>query len=115
MFHEEITTKNGVVKQVIGQTQEELAEAVKAVKNEELSVAPNIHDPRDGNKVVSPDNRHTESSYVQPEEVETAPTAETQGAEKEIERVKNPSPEEASQISTGDTKKAVAPTKKKKK
>jgi hypothetical protein len=24
MFHEEVTTKNGVVKQVIGQTQEEL-------------------------------------------------------------------------------------------
>lgn len=84
---QEVTTPNGVTKVVVGQTQEELDEAVKAVKAEQSAVTPNILDPRDGNKVVSPDNKHTESPYVQPEEGTTVPTAETQGAEKEVVKV----------------------------
>lgn len=60
MFNQEVTTKNGVVKNVIAQSQEELDEAVKAVKAEHTDPAPDILDPKDGNKIVSPDNKHTE-------------------------------------------------------
>lgn len=60
MFSEDVTTGNGVVKHVVASSQEELDEAVLAVKAEVSSVAPDINDPSDGNKVVSPDNKHTE-------------------------------------------------------
>lgn len=60
MFSEDVTTKNGVVKHVVAQSQEELDEAVKAIKAEETPTPPDINDPEDGNKIVSPDNLHTE-------------------------------------------------------
>ncbi len=60
MFSQEVTTKNGAVKNVVAQSQEELDEAVKAVKAEQSAVAPDINNPKDGNKIVSPDNKHTE-------------------------------------------------------
>lgn len=65
MFGQDIETKNGVVKHVTARTEEELAEAVKAVKAEKSEVAPDITNPKDGNKIVSPENRHTELPYVQ--------------------------------------------------
>jgi hypothetical protein len=60
MFEKDVETKNGVTKHVIAHSQEELDEAVQAVKAEHSAPAPNILDPRDGNKIVSPDNKHTE-------------------------------------------------------
>lgn len=75
MFEEEVKTKNGVTKRVVAGSQEELDEAVKAVKNEQSPVAPDINDPKDGNKIVSPDNKHTEAPYVQP--VQEVPEEET--------------------------------------
>lgn len=87
MFEETVTTKNGVVKRIVASSRQELDEAVKAAKNEQTPDAPNIHDPRDGNKIVSPDNKHTENPPVQPPEGSTEPTAESQGAENEIRKV----------------------------
>lgn len=58
MFTQKVTNKDGVEKNVIAQTQEELDEQVKAIRGEAAPVAPNIDDPKDGNKVVSPDNTH---------------------------------------------------------
>jgi hypothetical protein len=56
MFGEDVETKNGVVKHVTANSKEELAEAVKAVKAEQSAVAPDINNPKHGNRVVSPDN-----------------------------------------------------------
>lgn len=60
MYSEDVTSGNGTVKHVVAQSQEELDEAVRAIKAEHSAPAPDILDPRDGNKIVSPDNRHTE-------------------------------------------------------
>lgn len=68
MYGKDVETKNGVVKHVVANSEEELAEAVKAVAAEQSAVAPDIHNPKDGNKIVSPDNLHTELPYVQPVE-----------------------------------------------
>jgi hypothetical protein len=67
MFGEDVETKNGVVKHVTANSKEELAEAVKAVKAEKSAKAPDINNPKYGNRVVSPDSLHTEAPYVQPE------------------------------------------------
>jgi hypothetical protein len=68
MFGEDVETKNGVTKHVVANSKEELAEAVKAAKAEKSPQAPDIDNPKDGNKVVSPENSHTEAPYVQPSE-----------------------------------------------
>jgi hypothetical protein len=68
MFGEDVETKNDVVKHVVANTKEELAEAVKAVKAEKSADAPDITNPKHGNRIVSPDNAHTEAPYVQPSE-----------------------------------------------
>lgn len=74
MFEETVTTKNGVEKRIVAQSQEELAEAVKIAKAEQSAEVPNIHNPEDGNKIVSPENRHTESvPPVVDNNVETVP------------------------------------------
>lgn len=61
MYREEV---NGKV--VVASNPQELAEGVAAVKAEVTAVAPDITNPKDGNKIVSPDNKHTEEPYVQP-------------------------------------------------
>lgn len=64
MFSKDVKTGNGVYKHVVALTKEELAEAVAAVKAEVTTVAPDITNPDDGNKIVSPDNLHTEPAPV---------------------------------------------------
>lgn len=56
MFQQEVVTKNGVTKTIIASTPEELAEGVKAAEREKAAKAPDIHNPKDGNKIVSPEN-----------------------------------------------------------
>lgn len=56
MFQKEITTKDGVVKNVIAGSQEELDEAAKVAKSDQAPKQLDINDPEDGNKIVSPDN-----------------------------------------------------------
>lgn len=60
MFKEEVTTQNGIKKTIVANSKEDLDEAVKVAKAEQSAVAPDIHNPEDGNKIVSPDNKHTE-------------------------------------------------------
>lgn len=78
MFQKEVTTKDGVVKNIIASTQEELDEAVKIAKSDEAPYQPDINDPKDGNKVVSPDNTwiDTANEVARPKEVnpDIAPT-----------------------------------------
>lgn len=68
MFQETVTTKDGHVKVVVAGSEEELAEGVAAVKGDQNAVSPDLHSPEVPNQVVSPDNLHTEPSYVQPAE-----------------------------------------------
>lgn len=78
MYNKEITTKDGVVKNIIANSQEELDEAVKVSKGDEAPKQLDINDPKDGNKVVSPDNLHrdTAEEVARPKEVnpDEAPT-----------------------------------------
>jgi hypothetical protein len=60
MFSKDVKTGNGNVKHVVALTKEELGEAVEAVKAEFTPAPPDINNPADANKIVSPDNRHTE-------------------------------------------------------
>jgi len=53
-FQKEVVTGNGVTKNIIANSQEELDAQVKAAKTEVSAVAPDINDPKDGNKIVSP-------------------------------------------------------------
>lgn len=87
MFEKIVTTKNGVEKRVVAQNQEELDEAVKAVKAEQSAVAPDIHNPKDGNKIVSPDNAHTEPPFVQPADPD-APTEAEESSPKDKAKTK---------------------------
>lgn len=93
MFEKTVTTKNGVEKRVVAQSQEELDEAVKAVKAEQSAVAPDIHNPKDGNKIVSPDNKHTEAPFVQsadPDSPEETPEEDTKTSEPKPEEFEEP-------------------------
>lgn len=78
MFQEEVKNKDGVVKNIIASSQEELDEAVKIAKGDEAPYQPDINDPKDGNKVVSPDNMwvDTANEVARPKEVnpDEAPT-----------------------------------------
>lgn len=64
MFSKNVKTGNGNVKNVIALNKEELAEAVAAVKAEFTPAPPDITNPKDANKIVSPDNLHTEPAPV---------------------------------------------------
>jgi hypothetical protein len=64
-FREEVTTQEGVVKTIVANDPQELAEGVAAAKAEVPVVAPDINNPEDGNKIVSPDNQHTEPAFDQ--------------------------------------------------
>lgn len=72
MFSEQVTTKDGHVKNVVADSQEELDEAVKAVKNDSVPVSPDLTVPGD-NAIVSPDNLAVEPPYVQPKDPEEIP------------------------------------------
>lgn len=78
MYQKEVTTKDGNVKNVIAGSQEELDEAVKVLKGDEAPRQPDINDPKDGNKIVSPDNlqRDTAAEVNRVKEVDpdVAPT-----------------------------------------
>lgn len=56
MFEKEVKNKDGFVKRVVAGSEEELKEAVKAVKLESAPVSPNIDSSKDANKVVTPDD-----------------------------------------------------------
>jgi hypothetical protein len=64
MFSKNVKTGNGSVKHVVANSKEELGEAVEAVKAEVSAVAPDINSSEDANKIVSPDNLHTEPAPV---------------------------------------------------
>ena len=64
MFREEVKLKDGFVKTVVADNEQELAEGVAAVKNDTYPVSPDLHNPSEPNAVVSPDNLHTEPAPV---------------------------------------------------
>lgn len=82
MFREEVNGKT-----IIAQDSEELQQAVDAVKAEKAHVAPDINDPKDGNKIVSPNNPHIGETVYETEEPakdedvnrETIPTTNARG------------------------------------
>lgn len=96
MFSEDVTTKNGVIKHVVANSQEELDEAVKAVKAEYQAPAPDIHDPKDGNKIVSPDNLPVEPI---PSVVDNSVDPEVPEEPKEEEKVDDKSKEKSKKTS----------------
>ena len=55
-FEKVVKTKDGVEKTVVANSEEELKEAVAAVKKDQAPVAPDINNPADANKIVSPEN-----------------------------------------------------------
>lgn len=55
-FEKVVVTKDGVEKTVKAYSKEELEEGIKAVKKDKAPVAPDINNPADGNKIVSPEN-----------------------------------------------------------
>lgn len=56
MFEKEVKTKDGFVKRVVAGSEEELREAIAAVKAESAPVSPNIDSKKDANVIVTPDN-----------------------------------------------------------
>lgn len=83
MFQEQVTTKDGHVKTVVASSQEELDEAVKAVKGDAAPVSPDLTVPGD-NAIVSPDNLAVEPPYVQPKDPEVEEPTESKEDKKSI-------------------------------
>ncbi len=52
MLSQEVTTKDGNVKMVMADSEEELAEAVKVAKGDQLAASPDINNPAHGNVIV---------------------------------------------------------------
>ncbi len=75
MYEQEVTTKDGLVRVVRANSEAELAEAIQSSEDTRTAVAPDITDPEDGNKIVSPENKGVEAPYVQPADPE-APVEE---------------------------------------
>jgi hypothetical protein len=52
MFQQDVTTKDGTVKKVMANTEQELAEAVRVAKGDQLTASPDINNPDHGNVIV---------------------------------------------------------------
>lgn len=103
MFQKEVTTKDGTVKMVVASSQEELDEAVKVISQDEAPVAPDIDDPKDANKVVSPENTHAQG-VEEISEHKDVDTTVTQG-----EAPSEPAPEDVPAESVPKVDEPVAP------
>ncbi len=91
MLSREVTTKGGVTKTIMADNPEELEQAVRAAEAEEAKTQPDINNPEDGNKVVSPDNIHTDAQGGG-QVVQEAEQAEEQSEQpqEEVEEVSEP-------------------------
>lgn len=65
MFEKEVKNKDGVVKRVVASSEAELKEAVDAVKAESAPVSLDINNPKDANKIVTPEDvQQTPPNYT---------------------------------------------------
>lgn len=110
-MRQEVKTKDGFIKTVVADNEQELAEGVAAVKSDSYPVSLDLHNPKIPNQIVSPDNKHTENPPVQPPQGSTEPTAEAQGAENEIRKA-NERAKSTSNHSTENPKEVSAKSKK---
>lgn len=83
-LRQEVITKDGHIKTVVASSEEDLAEGVAAVKTDVQAVSPDLHNPKEPNAIVSPDNKP----------VEDIPSLVDNSVEPEVLEALEPSPDE---------------------